>query len=225
MDISGFPQEFAQRAAAVLGGSIATSITLREHGVTVRVGSSSGAAARCDQVEAVSGIGPCIDAMDHMGAQIIPKVASELRWELWRDRTTDEGFVSAVAVPAFVCPGIALALNLYSESVDPWTPGLLTAADSYAQLTASAVRLRLELSEAEDAAFGIYRNMSEVLAFERAVGAIMQTNQCTDEEARGILESAVQNRKVSRREVAETILRALVVPDQGSEPRADTAAT
>ncbi|MCF4121502.1 GAF and ANTAR domain-containing protein [Antribacter sp. KLBMP9083] len=215
MAISSYPHEFAIRAATVLGSKIEASITVRQHGLTVRAGSSTDAAARCDQVEAMAGAGPCIDAMDQVVAQIVPEIASESRWEAWRTKAAEEGFTSALAVPALVTPGVAVALNLYSRSADPWTAELLTAADAYAHLTASAVRLRFELAEVEDAAIGVYRTMSETIATERAVGAIMQTNQCTEEDARRILDSAARNRSVTRREVAETILRALVVPDEG----------
>ncbi|WP_425954566.1 ANTAR domain-containing protein [Xylanimonas sp. McL0601] len=225
MGISKFPHDFATRCAAVLGRSVEASITVRQLGVTVRAGSSSDAAARCDQAEAVSGVGPCIEAMDKLVAQIVPEVALESRWELWRTRASEEGFVSAVAVPAVVGPGISVALNLYSKTADPWDSRLLTAADSYAQLVASAFRLRLRLAEVEDGAVGLYRNLSDDKAVERAVGAIMQTNQCTEHEARNILESATRNRKVSRREVAESLLRSLVVPDDGPEPVGDLFAS
>lgn len=218
MAISSYPHEFAIRAAAVLGSKIEASITVRQLGLTVRAGSSTDAAARCDQVEAMAGAGPCVDAMDQLVVQLVPEIASESRWEAWRAKAAEEGFTSAIAVPALVNSDVSVALNLYSRSLDPWTPELLTAADAYAHLTASAVRLRFELADVEDAAVGLYRKMSETIATERAVGAIMQSNQCTEDEARRILDSAARNRSVSRREVAETILRALVVPDE--EPRA-----
>jgi AmiR/NasT family two-component response regulator len=46
----------------------------------------------------------------------------------------------------------------------------------------------------------------------------MQTNDCTEPEARKILESASLHRNVAQHEVAETILRALVI----NEPRTGT---
>lgn len=224
MTISDYAREFAARAAVVLGHTTETSLTVRQHGVTLRAGSSTDAAARCDQVEARTDDGPCVDAMEQLTVQVIPDLTTEARWEPWRLQALQEGFTSAVAVPALVVPGVAVALNLYSRVSDPWTSELLTAGDSYAQLTASAVRLRLELAELEDATVGLYRRMSDSIAVERAVGAIMQANQCTEEEARRILDSATRHRKVSRRDVAETILRAMVVPDQQQRAQGDVAA-
>ncbi|WP_435737621.1 GAF and ANTAR domain-containing protein [Cellulosimicrobium sp. PMB13] len=213
MSISRYPSEFAQRAAAVLGSDLEVSITLREHGLSLRAGSSTAAAARCDQAEALADSGPCIDAIGSRTAVLVPAIAADDRWEAWRDQAVREGFVSSLGVPALVGPDVGVALNLYSRKPDPWDDRLLAAADSYAQLVASAVRLHLELAELEDRTAGLYREMSDVVAVERAVGAIMHTNGCSEAEARRILESASQHRNVSGREVAETVLRALVVSD------------
>jgi hypothetical protein len=207
---SNYPYEFAARAATLLGPGIEVSITMREHGLVVRAGSNSDASGRCDRVEALTGVGPCIDAMEQLHAQVIPAIAEETRWAAWKEQAVREGFMSSVAVPALVEPDVAVALNLYARSVDPWTPQLLTAADSYVQLTATAVRLRLEVAKLEDRTVGLYRSMSDAIVTERAVGAIMHTNQCGENQARQILESASQHRNVDAREVAETVLRALV---------------
>jgi hypothetical protein len=218
MDMSTFPFELAHRAAAVLGSKVETSITVRQYGVTVRAGCSTGAAGRCDQAESMAGDGPCVDAMEQLTVQLVPLIDDEERWTAWRTQATREGFVSALAVPAHVDSQVAVALNLYSRAPNAWTPQLLTAADGYAQIAAAMVRLHLGLAEVEDGAAGYYRAMSDTITTERAVGAIMQTNDCTEQEARLILESASQHRNVSLREVAETILRALAVADL---PRAE----
>ncbi len=220
MGIAGFPQEFADRAATILGHGLEVSVTMRQAGVSVRAGSSTEAAARCDQAESLDGRGPCIDAMDHGGRRVIPSAADATEWERWSGQCVEEGFVTAAAVPAAVTADVAVALNVYSRAPDPWTPELLTAADAFAQLVASAVGLRLELAALEDSTAGFYRDMSDAVATERAVGAIMQTNRCSADEARRVIDSASRHRNVSPREVAESLLRALVVED-APEPADD----
>lgn len=213
MSISTFPYELARRAAAVLGSEVEASFTVRQYGVTVRAGSSSGAAGRCDRAESLADSGPCIEAIDQMAVQVVPVIEDEKRWTTWRDQAVREGFVSGLAVPARVDDHVAVALNLYSRAPDPWSPGLLTAADGYAEIAAAMVRLHMGLAEIEDGAAGYYRHMSDTMTIERAIGAIMQTNDCAEQDARRILESASRHRIVSQREVAETILRALVVTE------------
>jgi hypothetical protein len=215
MHISAFPHELAHRAATVLGTKLEASIILGERGFAVRAGSSTDAAGRCDRAESLADEGPCVDAIEKRTVQVVPVIAETERWEAWREQSLREGFVSALAVPASVNADIAVAINLYSRTPDPWTNELVTAADGYAQLAASMVQLHLQLAEFEDATAGLYHQMSDLSATERAVGAIMHANDCTALEARRILESASRNRNVSQREVAETILRTLVM----SEPR------
>ena len=209
MSILSHPHEFAVRAAAILGVGVEASITVRQHGTTVRAGSSSEAAAKCDSTEAMSDDGPCIDAMDQMRMQLVPSIDDDSRWTAWRKEASQEGFKSAAAVPAVVAPGVAIALNLYSREPDPWQAQLLTAADSYAQLLASGVRLRFEMADLEETTSGLYRNLPDSAVVERAVGAVMSNNRCSDEEALGILETASANSGITLREVAEGILRAL----------------
>lgn len=213
MNISNFPYELARRAAAVLGSKLEVSIILREHGVSLHAGSSTGAAARCDQAESLAATGPCVDSIDRRSVQVVPLISEGEGWDAWRDQSLREGFVSALAVPAFVDENVAVAVNLYSRSPDPWTRELVTAADGYAQLTASMVLLHLKLADLEDTTAGLYRQMSDASATERAIGAIMHTNDCSEHQARRILESASRQRNVPHREVAETILRALIVND------------
>lgn len=210
MSLSAFPYELAVRAAAVLGAGLEASVTVRQHGVTVRAGSSTGAAGRCDQVEALADDGPCIDAMHERSMRMVSSIADGQGWEAWRSQAAREGFVSAVAVPAAVDGNITVAVNLYSRSPAPWTPERVAAAESYAQLGAAMVRVHLGLAELDDAAAGYFRHMSDMVVTERAIGAIMQANDCPEHVARYILESAWMHRDVSAREVAETILRTLV---------------
>ncbi|MBD5784777.1 ANTAR domain-containing protein [Cellulosimicrobium terreum] len=213
MTIADFPRELAVRAATVLGSGLEVSVTVRELGVSVRAGSSSEAAARCDSVEALADAGPCITAIEQLHVQLVPDISTETRWTRWREQAVAEGFASSAGVPAPVSEGIAVALNLYSREPGTWSAELLDAADSYARLTAAALRLRLELSELEDAAVGLYRDLTDSLAVERAVGAIMQTNSCSEADARRVVESAARHRGLSPRAVAETIVRSLIVPD------------
>jgi hypothetical protein len=215
MEISGYPAEFATRVSAVLGADLEASIAVSQHGAMLRAGSSTEAAARCDRVEALADDGPCVYSMKVLQVQVVPDVSVETRWPPWTKQVIEEGYRSSLAVPAHVAPGVAIALNLYSRDGDPWEPKLLTAADSYAQLIASTVSLRLQVADLEDSAAGLYGRMSDAAAEERAIGAIMQANRCSDEEARRIIETASRNRNVSRREVAETVLRAMLYPESG----------
>jgi GAF domain-containing protein len=209
MIISNYLEECAVRAASVLGADVDTSITMRRAGVSLRAGSSTHAAARCDQAEALAAEGPCIDAMELRKKREVPDVDEDERWQAWRKQTLQEGYASVLAVPAEVAPGLAIALNLYSRTVDRWDWPLQRAAEAYAELVASAVRLHLRFADLDDATARTYQSMSDRVAVEEAVGAIVEANQCSPDEARRILTSGSEHRNVAERDVAETILRAL----------------
>ena len=212
------PWGFVTRAPAVLQAELDASVTIRQHGVPVRLGSTSESAERCERAVSAAGAGPCTAAMTEHRVQLVAAVASETRWPVWSQQAAEEGFTSAAVIPAAVAPGATLALSLYSRSGDPWDAGLLLAADAYAQLVAALACARLQNTK-PDASARLHRHLSDSSTIERAVGAIMHTNRCTADEAHRILESASVSRNQSRREVAEAILKALVNAPAEDAPR------
>src|SRR5699024_11033606 len=171
--------------------------------------SSTAAAARCDQVEARESSGPCVDAMDQMDVQLVTSIADADVWVAWRDAAAGEGFVTAAAVPAEVVPNMNLALNIYSRAAEVWSGGLLRSLTAYAGLAAAAVRLHLDVALVTEE-LDAERAVSDHEIVERAVGAIMHLNNCTDAQARDLIEHAALAREVTKRDVAATILGALV---------------
>lgn len=213
MNLARFPYEFAQRAASILGLKIEATVTVRQLGSAATAGSSTDAAARCDTAQALGDDGPCIDAMDELAVHVVPALLAETRWTRWREQAIREGFASAIAVPAAVDARVAVTLTLYSRPTEPWTLERVAAAQSYAQLIAAMLAWQREAAELQESAAGLYRNMSEAVVVERAVGAIMRANKCVHDEARRALDRAAIRRHVSRREIGEAILRALAPPE------------
>lgn len=211
MALSRYLEECATRAATVLGHGVEASISLREHGISLSAGSSADGACRCDQAEARADAGPCIDAMRQ--GMVLATVISDVvpGWEAWREAAEAEGFAQALAVPAEVGPGVRVAINVYSRAGGEWPPGLIDAAMGHAGLAADAVRLQLQFADLGDAVAGLYRTMSDRAIVEQAVGAIMVSNDCPDDEARAALRTAASRRGLSEREVAESIVRTLVL--------------
>jgi hypothetical protein len=215
MVASSYLQEYATRAAGAVGNGLEASITVREHGLTVLAASSAPAAQRCDQAEARADDGPCIVAADRGGVEIVASVAEEARWEHWRAQTRREGFATVGAFPAEAGPDTVITLNLYSRTPQDWSGDLLGTADACARLIAAGVRLHLQFVDLEDAAAGLYRTMTDAVAVEQALGAIMAQNDCSRDKAVELLRSAAERREVSERVVAESILRSLASDGRG----------
>jgi hypothetical protein len=134
---------YATGASERLGPGTHCSITMRRGELLTYVGSSDERAERCDQVEVRSSDGPCVDAMLHLSGIIVPDLQVDTRWPAWREAALDAGFRSAAALPGVVDNDTTVALNMYSDLVDPWDRDLIISMDSYIQEIAEAIRTSL----------------------------------------------------------------------------------
>jgi hypothetical protein len=120
-------------AATRIGSQTSCSVILRHAGGLTRVASSDERSASCDEVEVSERGGPCVLAMDQLSGVLVPDLGADERWPIWRDRAVAVGFHSAAALPAYVGDGAVLALNLYSDLLDPWDGDALVRADVQVQ--------------------------------------------------------------------------------------------
>lgn len=131
---------YAEGAAERLGPDTFCSITIKDHGSLMQMGSNDPRAAACDRLETELGDGPCILAMDQLFGVVVADTADEPRWPSWAAAAVANGFRSAVALPGFVDETTTVALNMYSEYVDGWDARKLIGMDVYVQEIADAVR-------------------------------------------------------------------------------------
>ncbi|GEM_PF-1986792 len=139
-DAYAFLDQFAREAAARVAAPTECSIILRRLHLLRYVASSGERAARCDRVEVAAGEGPCVSAIQQLRGELVPDIAADDRWPAWKDAASELGFRSAAALPALVDAETTVALNLYSDELDPWDRDLLVGMDGYAQEIAEAIR-------------------------------------------------------------------------------------
>lgn len=220
-EISSYLDELAREVAQSFGGSAGSSITFQHHRAMLRVASSDEASARCDQVESRLRSGPCLQAMQTQEPVLLPRITGVTRWPEWREQAVHEGFVSAVAVPAPVAPDVAVALTVYSRSPEPWDDATLAATQQHARTVARAVQGRLVLITAAHAANEVRTAVGRRVTVEHAVGAIMQCNACTPDEAREVLRRTCAEVDVSLETAARIVVGVLSGTPTGSRPRRD----
>lgn len=131
---------FAQEASARLAVPTECSIIVRQVHLLRYAASSGERAAHCDRVEVAAGEGPCVSAIQQLRGELVPDIAADDRWPAWKDAASELGFRSAAALPALVDAETTVALNLYSDELDPWDRDLLVGMDGYAQEIAEAIR-------------------------------------------------------------------------------------
>ncbi|GEA86119.1 GAF and ANTAR domain-containing protein [Cellulomonas cellasea] len=216
-ELSPYLHELAVQAATHFGQHTQTSITFTYQGAVVRAASSDEPAARCDQVEARTGTGPCVQAMDQLHAVLVPRIPDDGdAWAQWRDQALAEGFVSAVAMPAHVRPGVAVTLNLYSGEPDPWDAQALLDADAHVQAVAVALRARLT-EPVPTLDREVRRALDARALLDHAVGVLMHANASTPQEVSEVLSRMSIEGDLSLEQAAVLVLRSL-------EPSADVDA-
>jgi hypothetical protein len=213
-DLSPYLHDRVRLAARHLG--CAASITMQQQGAVLRVASSDGRAALCDQVATRLGAGPCIAAMEQLRTVVVPRVADGVSWSAWRARAAQEGFASSVAVPAPVGRGVSVSLNLYATREDAWDAAALAEAHEHARRLGGEVAARLDGPPLEE----LRGALDARLRIDRAIGVIMHCNACTVQDAEAALLRAGTADRVDLAEAARTVLRALVEDDAAFRPRA-----
>jgi hypothetical protein len=205
--------DFALRAGNHLGRGTHCSISLRHAGEDRLVASSGPRPASCDEVEYREGVGPCVSAMDDLQVVVVPDLQEDTRWVPWNEQARAMGFRSSAAVPANVGEGADIALNLYSDLVDPWDRDALVQADTFAQQVARTVGLCLEVTRMAQRVEDMRAAVAARDVINQAVGAVMVTNGCTVEEALVVLRSASVHRNVDMVDVASSLVRGITGAD------------
>jgi hypothetical protein len=205
--------DFAASAGRHLALGTECSIALRHRGHDRLVAGSGPRPASCDETEIRAGEGPCLTAMDHLQVVLVTDVGGDDRWDAWRSWTEEVGFRSSAAVPAHVTEGADIALNLYSDRVDPWTTDALERADAYAQAIARTVGLCLQVAGLTDQVHDLEQAVAVRDVVNQAIGVTMATNGCTAAEAPAILRSASTTRDVDMVEVASELVHGVTGHD------------
>lgn len=202
-------QRFVRHAAVTLGDAASCSITMRVAGADRLSASTDAAAARCDEVEIRTGVGPCVDAIDVGRVIMVANVRTADRWPAWADAAERAGFLSSGAFPGHVRTGTAVSMNVYRHRPGAWSTDDLLRADVYAQEIAQVLELCTTVGSLEAQRRALQEALTVQSAIDRAVGAIMATDRCDAATALAILQSGTGGRDVDLPDVARSVLEGL----------------
>ncbi|MGY4642322.1 ANTAR domain-containing protein [Cellulomonas sp. URHB0016] len=205
-------EDFVLHAAYHLGTHIECSISVRHSGEGRRVASSGPRAARCDEVEYERRSGPCVTAMDTLGVVLVPDIAADERWTDWRTVALEEGFRSAAAFAVHVGPRAEVALNVYSDLVDPWDTDRIVRTDVYAQQIGLVLTWALRVEKLQDEERLVADALQAQAEIDRAVGAAMAVHNLSAAEALAMLRRESARDDLPLPEVAHRVLRELRLP-------------
>jgi hypothetical protein len=205
-------EDFVLHAAYHLGADVECSISLRHGGASRRVTSSGTRSARCDEVEYAENSGPCVAAMDDLTVQLVRDLAADDRWPAWQQAALAEGFRSAAAFAVHVGPRADAALNLYSDSLDPWDRDRIVRADVYAQQLGLVLTFALQVERLQGDDGGLSESLAAQAEIDRAVGAAMAMHDCSASQALAMLQAESSQEHLPLGEVARRVLRDLRLP-------------
>jgi len=131
--------------------------------------------------------GPCLDSWYSGRLVTADDLATEQRWDTFRHRAVDLGFVSALAAPLRLRDHNIGALNVLWKRPDAATSRAIQAAQSLADLAALGLTSRAVPSEATFLAEQIQRTINARVTIEQAKGIIAEQSGTDMNDAYGLM--------------------------------------
>ncbi|EOM77737.1 ANTAR domain-containing protein [Rhodococcus rhodnii] len=196
-------------SVAVVPGCDHASIMLRRReGSTERVltvAASDEVAARADELERITGEGPCLDALDDEAAQIESDLTSPTtRWPALAARLIAETPIrGALGFRLLVDDRKVGALNLFGDTAGDFEGENADIAVLVAAFASVAVTSAVRGEDASTLRSGIDSNRE----IGKAIGLLMAQHGVTDDEAFALLQRASSRAQVRIAELASRIVQ------------------
>lgn len=206
-----FLEGFAIHAAQLFSGDaeVLAGVTLLRDRQGTTVASSSEAARALDEVQYGFGDGPCMRASRTGKTVLVEDVRTDPRWPDYAEVIRDLGYYSILGVPLILGNDGGAGLNLYARDPGHFTPHLVQAAETFAAEAATTLQVAVQIARHRSTVDHLRAAMETRTTIDLAVGIVMAQNQCSQEEAFGILRGASSNRNVKLRDLAERVVQSV----------------
>jgi len=166
-------------------------------------------AAWLDELQARTAQGPAVDAFELEMITVVSDWSAETRWPgLVASVTARSGLASAVCIPLSSGGHPDYCLNLYSEQRGAFDGRMLHGAT----LAGACTALGLTAIESLEKAGNLSQALDSNRRIGAAIGVLMSTLHCTEDEAFTLLRRTSQHRHIKLREVAEDVLYTGALP-------------
>ena len=205
-DVEEYLQAAVECVGALVGieASFTLSTVLHGHPYTVATTDRDGWEA--DQIEFDTADGPCFETLFDDAKYDGIDLRSERRWPAWSTVAELLGFASAAAVGADVEPGQKLVLNCYSVDAAFLDITAVERVQQFIDELAFSLPFAFQLAQRAAEVSQLQEALASRSTIDQALGVLMGQNQCTRDEAFGILRRASQNRNIKVRDVAAAII-------------------
>lgn len=207
-DVSETLTSLAELAAEQVSSErhLLCGIVLRRARRNTVVATSSLEAQQMDELQAGFDEGPCLEAQETGAVIRVPDVRYEMRWPNYMAAVRDRGLRSILAIPLPVEGSAVAAINFYAREEGAFSEDDVETAKRYAAAVSTVVAIAIRIADVSEGAEDRERALESRTAINMAVGIVMAQNQCSLEEAVGILKAASNHRNIKVRDLAEQII-------------------
>jgi transcriptional regulator with GAF, ATPase, and Fis domain len=192
-------------ATLIVPGCDHASLLVRQGDRYITVGASDQLAQRIDELERISGDGPCIDAIEEETPQIETDLTTPSQWPKFSARLLAETPVrGTMGFRLLVDKRKGAALNLFSDKpnqFDSDSAGRAAVLASFASVAINAI------AHGEDAA-SLRKGLLSNREIGKAVGMLMLLHDFSENEALDLLKRHSQGLNIKLADVARKVIEA-----------------
>ena len=197
----------ASVGVTTLMGATGTGVMLADDDAVLRyVSATDPVAARLEEIQEQTGVGPCIDCVVANELVITQDLTADDRWPLVGRALAGAGVRSLIGAPVLLGGAPIGSLNVYDAEPGRWDDSDLHAAGvlaaSFSALLEQAVRVR----SGDRLVDQLQRALDHRVVIERAVGYLMATLGVDTIEAFNRLRTRARNERAPVADVATRLL-------------------
>ncbi|HUP85738.1 MAG TPA: GAF and ANTAR domain-containing protein [Acidimicrobiales bacterium] len=161
--------------------------------------------------------GPCLDAVDHAGGQVVRvDLIDDHRYNRFAPGALDAGVTSVLSLPCSSSTGRVIgSLNLYSRGSGSFDRDSETRARPFVEYVAKTIEESPTFDLAVALVDGVTDQVEGEAVVNQAVGLIMERRRCSAESALAALGASAVARGQDLRTAAESILDGRALRDEG----------
>ena len=213
--VEQFLHELAVLSIRVVADGLCCGMTLRQNGRPVTTACTDPLASQADDVQYRTGDGPCLHAMRSGERVRIDDMTRHHRWPRFSRQAVSLGIGSSLSLPLVADGAPVGALNWYARRPHAFDLAEIRRAEEFAGHASGALALALRMASCADLNDQLRSSITSRAIIDQALGVIMATERCAQDEAFALLRTVSQNTNVKLRELATTIVTSV----SGKPPR------
>jgi GAF domain-containing protein len=205
-DVNDMLYQLGDTAVAVVGADAAGVSLAAEQGHLRFVTATDRSLIELEMVQESEQDGPCVEAFRRNEPILVSNIAAEPRWERYREAARHSHYAAVIGMPLVVADHRLGSLNLYQRRTRLWSPEVVDAARTLADIATAYVVRAGELAELRTVADQLQRALDSRIVIEQAKGVISTRHEISIGEAFDALRNHARRQRRPLREVAADVV-------------------